>query len=80
MAKKKVSRGFLTQLDRFIDFVEQSRPSITNIAVDVLPKTARRRLKLKAKDPIIYRGRVLDCRGSKVYRDRHRVARFEVQQ
>lgn len=55
-------------LDKLADWREKSNPGVTVATVDVRTKTVRRALKLKAKDPLEYRGLKIVCRGSKKWR------------
>lgn len=63
--------SFKTTLDRFCDYREVSSPSVTHATFDVIERTARKVLRLKKRDPLIYRGLALTCRGSRAWRQRH---------
>lgn len=60
--------GFKRDVDKLVDYVAVSRPSVDTVTVAVTEKTARRALKLKKKDPLVYRGMSLRCIGSRRYR------------
>lgn len=49
---------FLDALNEFADYRDTGRPSITEATIAVTEKTARRRLRLKKGDPLVYRGRI----------------------
>lgn len=63
--------GFVRVLDKFADYRDISRPSIKEATVAVTETYARRRLKLKKYQPLVYRGLSLRCIGSKQWRDEH---------
>jgi hypothetical protein len=56
-------------LDRFADWREKNRPSIVTATVAARETTVRRRLRLKKKDPLVYRRLKIRCIGSKRWRD-----------
>ena len=70
-----MSQPFTHELDRFIDYVTVTRPSIKNATVSVTESYARRRLKLKKDAPLIYRGLSLKCIGPKKWRNENQSAR-----
>jgi siroheme synthase len=57
-----------TVLDRFADWRDKSNPAITEATVSVREATARRVLRLKKGDPLIYRGLSIRCVGSPRWR------------
>jgi hypothetical protein len=63
--------NFKEKLDQFADYRDVSRPSINSATIDVTEKYARRKLKVKKGEPIVYRGLRLTCRGSRAYRLAH---------
>jgi hypothetical protein len=60
--------GFLKILNDFARYREVSRPSITTATIAVTERYARRVLRLKKADPLVYRGLELKCVGSKRWR------------
>lgn len=62
----------VTALDRLASFRDISRPSLETATVEVTEKYARKRLKLKKDDPLIYKGLKLRCIGSKRWRMENR--------
>lgn len=66
-----MAKNFVEALNHFADYRDTAKPSISHATVDVTEKYARRRLKLKKKDPLVYRGLSLTCRGSRAYRASH---------
>lgn len=64
---------FLTELDRFIDYAKIAKPSINHATIDVTERYVRKTLKIKKKEPLIYKGLSLSCRGSRRYRNAHNV-------
>lgn len=66
-----MAKNFVEALNHFADYRDISAPSVNHATVDVTEKYARRRLKLKKKDPLVYRGLSLTCRGSRAYRASH---------
>lgn len=64
-----MKRGFLAKLEQFADYRDKARPGIDRATIDVTERTARRALKLKKKEPLVYRGLTLTCRGSADYRN-----------
>jgi len=63
--------SFIKTLDRFCDYVEVSRPSIKDAVISVTERHARNTLKIKKKDPLVYRGLTLKCIGSQRWRNDH---------
>lgn len=59
---------FKTELDNFVEYIKTAKPDISHATVDVTERYARKKLKVKKKDPIVYRGLALSCRGSKKWR------------
>lgn len=66
-----MAKNFIEALKHFADYRDISAPSVSHATVDVTEQYARRRLKLKKKDPLVYRGLALTCRGSRSYRASH---------
>lgn len=62
--------GFVGVLAKFADYRDISRPSITEATVAVTEQYARRKLRLKKDEPLVYRGLQLRCIGSKLWRER----------
>ena len=60
--------GFVKALDEFVDYVVGSGRKISSAAVAVTERYARRKLKIRAKEPLVYRGMQLRCIGSKRWR------------
>lgn len=63
-----MSKNFIEALNKFADYRDVTAPHITTATIDVTEKYVRRKLRLKKKDPLVYRGLVLTCRGSRSYR------------
>lgn len=55
-------------LDTFADYIKTARPSIAHATVDATEKYVRQVLSIKKKEPLVYRGLALTCRGSKKWR------------
>lgn len=66
-----MAKNFIEALNHFANYRDISSPSINHATVDVTEKYARRRLKIGKKSPLVYRGLVLTCRGSRSYRASH---------
>lgn len=62
----------LKDLNRFADWRDQYRMDIHAVAVAVTETYARRVLKLKRSEPLVFRGLVLTCIGSKRWRQEQR--------
>lgn len=62
--------SFRDKLNQFANYRAISRPSITRATVDVTEQTARRALRLKKSDPLVYRRLTLHCRGLNDWRRR----------
>lgn len=60
--------SFIQELDQFANYIATARPEIAQATVAVTEKTARRALKLKKAEPLVYRGLALKCVGSKRWR------------
>ena len=61
--------GFVLELERFADYRDRAQLAIDSAAVAVTEKYARRVLKVKKPEPLVYRGLRLRCIGSKRWRD-----------
>lgn len=61
--------SFMKDLKNFADWRDQFRPQITSATIEVTEDYARRKLKLKKKDTLVYRGLRLRCIGSRAWRD-----------
>jgi len=61
--------GFKEVLDQFATYRETARPSIDKATVSVTEAYCRRKLRLRKKDPLVYRGLTLTCIGSKKWRE-----------
>ena len=66
--------GFVAVLKRFAAYRDISRPSITVATVCVTEQYARRKLRLRKDEPLVYRGLRLRCIGSQLWRNRHYAA------
>lgn len=62
--------SFLEDLDKLASHIEIACPSVKVVTVAVTEKTARRQLKIKKAEPLVYRGLELKCIGSKRHRNR----------
>jgi hypothetical protein len=62
--------GFVANLRKFADYRDVSRPSISEATVCVTEQYARRKLRIKKDQPLVYRGLRLKCIGSKLWRAR----------
>lgn len=63
-----MANGFLHTLNRFADYRDISRPSIHKATIAVTERYARRVLKLRKREPMVYRGLALTCIGSPQWR------------
>jgi hypothetical protein len=63
-----MSRNFKQVLDGYIDWLDQFKPTIESATIAVTERYARRRLYIKRKEPLVYRGLQLKCIGSKAWR------------
>lgn len=64
--------GFVKVLDKFADYRDISRPSVSSVTACVTERYARRALKLKKDAPLEYRGLHLKCIGSQRWREDNR--------
>jgi hypothetical protein len=62
--------GFLRVLESFAEWREKNRPGIAIATVAVTERYARRKLRIRKREPLQYRGLTLKCIGSKLWRDR----------
>lgn len=60
--------GFVSTLREFADYRDRAALTITAATVAVTEKYARKVLKLKKTEPLVYRGLILHCVGSKRWR------------
>jgi hypothetical protein len=60
--------SFIKNLNKFADYIAVSKPSINHATVDVTERYARKTLKVKKDEPLVFRGLTLTCRGSKRWR------------
>lgn len=51
------------KLDKFLNWRDTHRPSISCVTVYVRTETMRRLLHLRARDPLVYRGTTIKCIG-----------------
>lgn len=58
-------------LDRFADWRDASNPSVTAATVAAREATVRKALRIKKREPLVYRGLTLRCVGSKRWRYEH---------
>lgn len=56
--------SFVDVLNKYCDWCDKGAPHVTTVTVNVLPTTARRKLRIPKAEPIIYRGRTINCIGS----------------
>lgn len=68
---KAKAQGFVRVLDEFAEWCAKHRPDIKSATIHVTASTARRKLKIKKNDPLVYRGLTLRCIGSKRYRNKN---------
>lgn len=61
--------GFVKLLREFADYRDKGRPSIDVATVAVTEPYARKVLKVKKDEPLVYRGLRLRCIGSKRWRE-----------
>lgn len=62
--------GFVKVLREFADYRDSARPQIDTATVAVTERYARRVLRVKKDQPLIYRGLTLKCVGSKAWKER----------
>jgi hypothetical protein len=58
-------------LDRFADWREASNPAVTAATIAAREATVRKALRLKKREPLVYRGLALRCIGSREWRANH---------
>lgn len=66
--------GFMRALNDFAEWRAKCRPSISVATIAVTERYARRKLRLRKRQPLEYKGLTLKCIGSKAWRDRQVVA------
>lgn len=66
----EIEVGFVKRLREFADYRDKARLSIAAATVSVTERYARRVLRVKKDEPLVYRGLQLKCIGSKLYRER----------
>jgi hypothetical protein len=70
--------SFISEIDRLLAWKQKSNSPISAVTVSVTEKTARPRLKLKKKDPLVYKGLELKCVGTRAWRLRQQEAKQAV--
>ena len=58
-------------LNHFCDYAAAAQAPIETAAIPVTERYARRKLRLKRADPLVYRGLALRCIGSSRWRQEH---------
>jgi len=60
--------NFLVTLHRFADWRDHAKSPINTATVEVTERYARRKLRLRKSEPLVFRGLCLKCIGSKAVR------------